>query len=47
LRTQFDVDETVFDNALADNQYDTIIYFHGNALHRAAPFRVDLYKVKN
>ncbi|KAF1797063.1 Alpha/Beta hydrolase protein [Mucor lusitanicus] len=37
-------DEMVFDAALADPQYETIVYFHGNALHRAAPWRVDLYK---
>ncbi|KAG2201817.1 hypothetical protein INT47_004374, partial [Mucor saturninus] len=44
LREQADVDEQVFDEALADPLYDTIIYFHGNALDRAAPWRVDLYK---
>ncbi|KAK4514314.1 Sorting nexin-3 [Mucor velutinosus] len=37
-------DDEIFDAALSDSQYDTIVYFHGNALHRAAPWRVDLYK---
>jgi abhydrolase domain-containing protein 12 len=37
--------EFIFDLALGDPEYDTIVYFHGNALHRAAPWRIDLYKV--
>jgi abhydrolase domain-containing protein 12 len=46
LRAEHNIDqEFIFDLALADPEYDTIIYFHGNALHRAAPWRVDLYKV--
>ncbi|ORX58249.1 alpha/beta-hydrolase [Hesseltinella vesiculosa] len=41
-----DMDEPAvetFDQAIHD--YDTFIYFHGNALHRAAPWRIDLYKM--
>lgn len=45
LRTETNVPEQVYDDALGDSQYDTIIYFHGNALDRTAPWRVDLYKV--
>ncbi|KAL9538394.1 hypothetical protein MBANPS3_010964 [Mucor bainieri] len=37
-------DDEMFDAALSDPEYETIVYFHGNALHRAAPWRVDLYK---
>ncbi|KAI8327158.1 hypothetical protein BD560DRAFT_418622, partial [Blakeslea trispora] len=33
-----------FDDALSEPAYDTVIYFHGNALDRTAPWRVDLYK---
>ncbi|KAI8073682.1 Alpha/Beta hydrolase protein, partial [Thamnidium elegans] len=44
LRTETNVPEQVYDNALGDSQYDTIIYFHGNALDRTAPWRIDLYK---
>ncbi|CAO3641457.1 unnamed protein product [Mucor hiemalis] len=44
LRTQSYVKDQVFDNALSDNEYETIVYFHGNALHRAASWRIDLYK---
>ncbi|KAI8060531.1 Alpha/Beta hydrolase protein [Gongronella butleri] len=33
------------DAILADAKYDALIYFHGNALHRAAPWRIDLYKM--
>lgn len=39
------LDDETFDAALSDPQYDTIVYFHGNALNRAAPWRIDLYKV--
>lgn len=46
LREQTNVNEQVYDEALADSLYDTIVYFHGNALDRAAPWRVDLYKVR-
>ncbi|KAG2219220.1 hypothetical protein INT45_004580 [Circinella minor] len=35
---------TIYDTALSDPSYDTVIYFHGNALNRAAPWRIDLYK---
>ncbi|EPB90605.1 hypothetical protein HMPREF1544_02515 [Mucor circinelloides 1006PhL] len=38
------LDDETFDAALSDPQYDTIVYFHGNALNRAAPWRIDLYK---
>ncbi|KAI9017895.1 Alpha/Beta hydrolase protein [Phycomyces nitens] len=38
------VDEQVYDDALADPNYPTVVYFHGNAMNRAAPWRVDLYK---
>lgn len=34
---------TVFDDAL--KEHDTFVYFHGNALHRASPWRVEFYKV--
>ncbi|KAI8364713.1 Alpha/Beta hydrolase protein [Radiomyces spectabilis] len=44
LREKEHVQDSVFDAALADAQYDTVIYFHGNAMNRAAPWRVDLYK---
>ncbi|CEP12489.1 hypothetical protein [Parasitella parasitica] len=37
-------DDETYNVAFTDPQYDTIIYFHGNALDRAAPWRVDLYK---
>ncbi|KAL4213258.1 alpha/beta-hydrolase [Rhizopus microsporus] len=33
---------TVFDDAL--KEHDTFVYFHGNALHRASPWRVEFYK---
>ncbi|KAL1934425.1 hypothetical protein VTP01DRAFT_6607 [Rhizomucor pusillus] len=36
--------DTLYDDALADPKFDTVIYFHGNAMHRAAPWRTDLYK---
>ncbi|KAI9494368.1 Alpha/Beta hydrolase protein [Zychaea mexicana] len=36
--------DTVYDAALSDPSYDTVLYLHGNALHRAAPWRTDLYK---
>ncbi|KAI8637878.1 Alpha/Beta hydrolase protein [Parasitella parasitica] len=36
--------DEVYEAALAAPQFDTFIYFHGNALDRAAPWRVDLYK---
>ncbi|KAI8876286.1 alpha/beta-hydrolase [Backusella circina FSU 941] len=36
--------DAIYDEALADINYDTVIYFHGNALNRLAPWRVDLYK---
>lgn len=32
-----------FDRAFQD--YDTIVYFHGNALNRAGPWRIEFYKV--
>ncbi|KAI9260477.1 Alpha/Beta hydrolase protein [Phascolomyces articulosus] len=35
---------TVYDNALSDPTFDTVVYFHGNALNRVAPWRTDLYK---
>ncbi|KAI8378250.1 Alpha/Beta hydrolase protein [Choanephora cucurbitarum] len=44
LRYQDKVEDAIFDKALADPTYETIIYFHGNALDRTAPWRVDLYK---
>ncbi|GAA5803418.1 hypothetical protein HPULCUR_008898 [Helicostylum pulchrum] len=44
LRTETNVPEQIYDDALGDSQYDTIIYFHGNALDRTAPWRIDLYK---
>ncbi|KAI9470805.1 MAG: Alpha/Beta hydrolase protein [Benjaminiella poitrasii] len=44
LRNQGSVNQEIFDSALADPQYDTVIYFHGNALNRAAPWRIDFYK---
>lgn len=47
LREQIDVDEQVFTEALANPLYDTVVYFHGNALDRAAPWRVNFYKVKS
>lgn len=47
LREQTNLNEQVYDDALANRHYDTIVYFHGNALDRAAPWRVDLYKVRN
>ena len=47
LRTQDNVNQEVFDHALADEKYETMVYFHGNALNRAASWRVDLYKVGN
>ncbi|ORE10124.1 alpha/beta-hydrolase [Rhizopus microsporus var. microsporus] len=33
---------TIFDDAL--KEHDTFVYFHGNALHRASPWRVEFYK---
>jgi hypothetical protein len=36
----------VYDLALGNPDYETVIYFHGNAGNRAAPWRVDLYKVR-
>lgn len=36
--------DTLYDDALADPKFDTVIYFHGNAMHRTAPWRTDLYK---
>ncbi|KAG1490315.1 hypothetical protein G6F53_011039 [Rhizopus delemar] len=34
---------TIFDDALKD--YDTFIYFHGNALHRVSSWRIEFYKL--
>ena len=36
---------TVYDTALSDPRYEIVVYFHGNALNRVAPWRTDLYKV--
>ncbi|KAI8345349.1 Alpha/Beta hydrolase protein [Blakeslea trispora] len=44
LRYQDKIDDHVYDDALSEPAYDTVIYFHGNALDRTAPWRVDLYK---
>ncbi|KAI8149885.1 Alpha/Beta hydrolase protein [Fennellomyces sp. T-0311] len=45
LRANPDIpDDTVYDAALSNPSYDTVVYFHGNALNRAAPWRTDLYK---
>ncbi|ORZ00912.1 Alpha/Beta hydrolase protein [Syncephalastrum racemosum] len=44
IRQQEYVDPSVYDDALSDPSCETVIYFHGNAMHRAAPWRVDLYK---
>ncbi|KAI8086085.1 Alpha/Beta hydrolase protein [Halteromyces radiatus] len=38
------VTNDIFDQALMDVKYDTVIYFHGNAMNRVAPWRIDLYK---
>ncbi|KAL0080304.1 secreted alpha/beta hydrolase domain-containing protein [Phycomyces blakesleeanus] len=38
------VTDTIYDDALADPSYSTVVYLHGNAMNRAAPWRVDLYK---
>lgn len=46
IRQQEYVDPSVYDDALSNPDYETVIYFHGNAMHRAAPWRVDLYKVR-
>jgi abhydrolase domain-containing protein 12 len=37
--------DAIYDLALGNPDYETVIYFHGNAGNRAAPWRVDLYKV--
>ncbi|GAB5593224.1 hypothetical protein Unana1_08124 [Umbelopsis nana] len=36
--------DAVYDLALGNPDYETVMYFHGNAGNRAAPWRVDLYK---
>ncbi|KAM3579016.1 hypothetical protein VKS41_008552 [Umbelopsis sp. WA50703] len=36
--------DAIYDLALGNPDYETVIYFHGNAGNRAAPWRVDLYK---
>ncbi|KAH8553909.1 Alpha/Beta hydrolase protein [Umbelopsis sp. PMI_123] len=36
--------DIIYDLALGNPDYETVIYFHGNAGNRAAPWRVDLYK---
>lgn len=38
--------DAIYDLALGNPDYETVIYFHGNAGNRAAPWRVDLYKVE-
>ncbi|KAF7731581.1 hypothetical protein EC973_009345 [Apophysomyces ossiformis] len=45
LREVGKVEDHVFDAALSDPNYDTVIYLHGNSMNRAAPWRVDLYKI--
>ncbi|OZJ05571.1 hypothetical protein BZG36_01687 [Bifiguratus adelaidae] len=35
--------DSVYDEALSNQDYDTILYFHGNAGNRAAPWRVQTY----
>jgi abhydrolase domain-containing protein 12 len=47
LRYKDDLDESVYDAALMNPDYDTMIYFHGNSLSRTAPIRIDFYKVHN
>ncbi|KAI9299780.1 Alpha/Beta hydrolase protein, partial [Cunninghamella echinulata] len=44
LRNKVGLTDNVFDQALQDEKYDTVIYFHGNAMSRVAPWRIDLYK---
>lgn len=39
--------DAIYDLALGNPDYETVIYFHGNAGNRAAPWRVDLYKKLN
>jgi abhydrolase domain-containing protein 12 len=39
------VNDEMYDQAFTDPKYETVIYFHGNALNRLAPWRIDLYKV--
>ncbi|KAJ2958395.1 hypothetical protein NQZ79_g6029 [Umbelopsis isabellina] len=36
--------DAIYDLALGNPDYETVIYFHGNAGNRAAPWRIDLYK---
>ncbi|KAI9312874.1 Alpha/Beta hydrolase protein [Dichotomocladium elegans] len=38
------LDLSLYDKALMDPGHETVIYFHGNAMNRAAPWRVELYK---
>ncbi|KAJ8658864.1 hypothetical protein O0I10_005246 [Lichtheimia ornata] len=45
LRDIQGVPETsVYEKALSDPKFETLVYFHGNAMNRAAPWRIDLYK---
>lgn len=37
-------EDSLYDEALGNPAYDTVMYFHGNAMNRAAPWRTDLYK---
>lgn len=48
LRDIQGVPETsVYEKALSDPKFETLVYFHGNAMNRAAPWRIDLYKVRD
>ncbi|CAO3617357.1 unnamed protein product [Cunninghamella blakesleeana] len=44
LRNKIEPTDDVFDQALQDERFETVIYFHGNAMSRVAPWRIDLYK---
>ncbi|KAI8582123.1 hypothetical protein K450DRAFT_229121 [Umbelopsis ramanniana AG] len=43
-RSKDRMQDAIYDLALGNPDYETVIYFHGNAGNRAAPWRVDLYK---